>query len=203
MADTQKEFTSTPTVVALSFCLLGLIVLLILLYKKLNKESDGEYTIRHIVFKEGGLRDRVRGAAMVLGTRLGVQLWPHSDLQEHGEEMQEIQDEEGQVDESSSQESDSEEGEQEEEDSVEQSGETKGKGDDTSSLEGSDLEEKASLMNKGETEGKEEGKGGVGDGKGEPSGGGGLQININQLSGSAIWFEEEGGEANVSDVTAL
>lgn len=193
--------SSTATVLTLFFCLIGLIILLIFLYKVLNKESNGEYTIQRIVYKEGGLRDRVRGAAMVVGTRLGVQLWPHSDSEEDGEEMQEIKDEEGQMGKHSSEENESGEDEHEEEDNVEQSDEMKENGDDTShdnsSLEGLDSEEQASLIYQPEE------KGGDGDSKGEASGGAGLQINISQFSGSAIWSEEEGGEALVSDVTAL
>lgn len=159
-----------------------------------------------MVYKEGGIRDRVRGAALALGTRLGVQLWPRSDTDEDGEEMQEVQDEEGQLQEGSSQGSDSEEEE-------EQCGETKGKGsdssDDNSSLEDSEGGEQTRLTDqseaKGETgeKGEEREKAGDGDGKGEESGGAGLLINLKQFSGSATWSEEGGGEGKEGDMTAL
>lgn len=209
MANSSEYKTSTPTVLILVFLLVCLVILLILFYKKLNKESEGKYTIRRMVYKEGGLRDRVRGAAVFLGDRLGVQLWPNSESGEDGEEMQEFGDEEGQTREHSSQGCDNEEDEQEEEeDNVEQSGERNGNRDDTSgdisSFFDSDMEERASLMDqldaKGETGEKGEEKGGDGDGKGETSGGAGLQITLSHLSGSANWSAGEGG---VSDVTAL
>ncbi len=193
--------TSSTTVLILFFCLVVLIALLILFYKKLNKEANGEYTIRRIVYKEGGVRDRVRGAALGLGARLGVQLWPGSDTDEDGEEMQEVQDEEGQVEEGSNQGSDSEGDDQEEE---EESAEPdKGKGrdtDDNSSLRSSEAGEEARLTDEPEAKGTTGEK--VGDGEGEASGGAGLLIDLKQFSGSAIW-SEEGGEGKESDVTAL
>lgn len=205
MTDSVEYKTSPRTVLILFFCLIGLIVLLIFFYKKLNREANGEYTIRSIVYKEGGVRDRVRGAALALGTRLGVQLWPGSNTDEDGEEMQEVQDEEGQVEEGSSQGNDSE-GDDQEEEEEESAEEEKGKGgdtDDISSLEGSEAGEQASLTDQPEAKGRTGEKVGDGEGKGEASGGAGLLIDLKQFSGSAIWSEEESGEAKESDVTAL
>ncbi|XP_042367744.1 uncharacterized protein si:ch211-119e14.1 isoform X2 [Plectropomus leopardus] len=157
-----------------------------------------------MVYKEGGLRDQVRGAALALGSRLGVQLWPQSDTEEDEEEMQEIRDEEGQVEEGGSQGSDSEGDDQEEEDSEEQCDKAKGKGgdttDDNSSVESSEAGEQARLTDKADAKGETEEK--VGD-KGEASGGPGLLIDLKQFSGSAIWSEEEGGEGKEGDTTAL
>lgn len=196
MADIEYK-SSNATVLFLFFLLLGLIVLLIFLYKKLNKESEGKYTIQRMVYKEGGLRDQVRGAATFLGERLGVQLWPNSESEEDGEEMQEIQDEEGQMGGHSSQGFDSEEGEDEAD-----FGERNGKRGDTSDENSSfgDPEERVGLMDELEVKGEMEEKEGDGDGKGEASGGAGLQITLSQFSGSANWSGAEGG---VSDVTAL
>ncbi|XP_070786150.1 uncharacterized protein [Enoplosus armatus] len=195
--------SSTRTVLIIFFCLIGLIVLLIFLYKKLNREANGEYTVRRMVYKEGGVRDRVRGAALALGSCLGVQLWPRSDTDEEGEEMQEVQDEEG-----GSQGSDSEgDDQEEEEDSVEQC-DTKGKGGDTSddnpSLESLEEEEQARLVDQPQAKGEmREEKVGDGKGKGEASGGAGLLIDLKQFSGSAIWSEERESEGKDNDVTAL
>lgn len=202
MAEPGTTITpSTRTVLVLFFCLIALIVLLILLYKKLNRVATGKYTIRRMVYKEGGIRDRVRGAAVALETRLGVQLWPRSDTDEDGEEMQEVQDEEGQLEEGGSQGSDSEE---EEEEKEEQCGEVKGKGGDSSgdnsSVETSEGGEQTRLTDQpeakgemGEKEEEKEEKVGDGEGKGEASGGDGLLINLKQFSGSATWSEEGGG----------
>ncbi|XP_051284409.1 cyclin-dependent kinase 11A [Dicentrarchus labrax] len=197
---------SKTTVLLLFFCLLGLLALLFFLYKKLNREANGEYTIERIVYKEGGVRDWVRGTALALEARLGVQLWPRGDTDEDGEEMQEVQDEEQQVEVGSSQGSDSERDEDEDEEE-EQCGKTSRKSitsDDNSYLGDSVGEEHVRLMDepeaKAETGERGEEKSRDGDSKGEASGAPGLLIDLKQISGSAIWSEEGGMD---SDVTAL
>lgn len=198
MSDSNN--TSNRTVLILAFCLIGLLLLLIFLYKKLNKDTNGEYTIKRMVYKEGGVRDRVRGAALALESRLGVQLWPQSDTEEDGEEMQEIRDEEGQVEEGGSKGSDSK-GEDQEEDSVkEKEGDAS---DDNSSVQSSEAGEQARLTDQADAKEEKEEKVGDGEGKGEASGGPGLLIDIKQFSGSAIWSEEEGCEGKDGDMTVL
>lgn len=192
MAD-PGESSSNSTVLILFFLLLGLIALLIFLYKKLNKETNGEYTIRNMVYKEGGVRDQLRGVALALGTCLGVQLWPHDDR-----EMQEVRDEEAQVKNDDRQVSESEEkdGKAEEEDSD--------TSDDESHLEGSEAGEEARLNDEPESkeeEEEEEEKEKEDKTEGEGSGGTELLISLNQFSGSAIWSEEQVGE--FSEVTPL
>ncbi|XP_049424731.1 uncharacterized protein si:ch211-119e14.1 [Epinephelus fuscoguttatus] len=192
--------TPNKTVLILAFCLIGLLLLLIFLYKKLNKDTNGEYTIKRMVYKEGGVRDRVRGAALALESRLGVQLWPQSDTEEDGEEMQEIRDEEGQVEEGGSKGSDSK-GEDQEEDSVkEKEGDAS---DDNSSVQSSEAGEQARLTDQADAKEEKEEKVGDREGKGEASGGPGLLIDIKQFSGSAIWSEEEGREGKDGDMTVL
>lgn len=193
---------SDKTVVILFLCLICLIVLLIFLYKKLNREAEGEYTIRRMVYKEGGLRDQVRDASLAVGTRFGIQLWPRS---EEGEEMQEVRDEEEQVEDGSNEE-DSEEDEQGvdggDDDDDDGSDDIGDKGSDTpddgSSVDGSEpgehtrltpeSEDKGSVEKKGEEE--EEVEDGAENGA---SGGAGLSINLEQFSGSVTWSEGEGG----------
>lgn len=197
MAD-PEESSSNSTVLILVFCLLGLIVLLIFLYKTLNKETNGEYTIRNMVYKEGGVRDQLRGVALALGTRLGVQLWPHDDM-----EMQEVTDEEAQLKKDDSQVSESEEkdGQAEEEDSD--------TSDDESHLEGPEAGEEARLNVEPESKEKEKEKENEEKEKEEKedkmeterSGGTELLISLNQFSGSAIWSEEQ--VSKVSEVTPL
>ncbi|XP_077356390.1 uncharacterized protein LOC144003735 [Festucalex cinctus] len=84
---------STTTIVLLFFVLVGLVVLLVVLYKRLNKETNGEYTLRHVVYKEGGLRDGARRVTAALRTRLGVPLWPRGNPEDDGEEMRDFQEE--------------------------------------------------------------------------------------------------------------
>ncbi|XP_041635813.1 acidic leucine-rich nuclear phosphoprotein 32-related protein 2 [Cheilinus undulatus] len=190
----------------LSIIFIILLVLLILLYKKLNRDTHGEYTIRRIVYKEGGVRDQVRGVAFALETRLGVQLWPRGDSDEVGEEMQEVHDEERDVDGGSIQGSGSE-GDDKEEEEDERTGEGDDTSNDNSSVESSETGEHARLMDqdkgKGELGEKRENEERDGDreGKGEASGGAGLLIDLKQFSGSATW--SEGGICRDGDVTAL
>ncbi|XP_012730238.1 protein gar2 isoform X1 [Fundulus heteroclitus] len=208
-----KMAPSDKTVLVLFFTLVILIALLVFLYKKLNKEANNEYTIRQIVYKEGGVRDRVRGVALTAERHLGIQLWPQSDEDE--EEMQEVQDEERDVEAGDSQQgsdgSDTDGEDEEEEDSMDRSGSTKEKDGNSSCGESSGAGEEDRLMSdkpeekeevasqseeKQEKEVKEEGKA-------EASGGTGLLIDLKQFSGSAIWSEEGGGEGQGADVTAL
>lgn len=156
------------------------------MYKKLNKESNGEYTIRNMVYKDGGIRDQLRGVAVTLGTRFGVELWPSDNL-----EMQEVRDEEAQK-------GDSQVSEREEKDGKAENMDNNSS-DDESSLEDSEAGETARLTDEPERgekgEEKEEIVGGDGNGGAE------LLINLNQFSGSVIWSEEQVGE--FSEVTPL
>lgn len=213
----EDKTTSDKVVWTLLIGLIILVLLLVLLYKKLNKDTSGQYTIRRMVHKDGGIRDRVRGAVVVLETRLGIRLWPQSEGEEEGEEMQDVRDEEGDADRGD------ERGESEgEEEKDEGEGRGDNSSDDYSSLEGSDLRERAKLTGqedaKGEMEGKTEEKraekgesredGGSQEGKeggeGGGGGGGGMLIDLKQFSGSAIWSEDKKDEQDKeNDMTAL
>lgn len=196
MADSVPFSSSTRTLLVLLFLLVGLIILLIFLYKKLNRETNGEYTIRNMLYKEGGVRDRVRGAASGL-----VQLCPHRDTDNYSAEMGDIQVEEGEMEKGG--EEDGHKGE----DNLEQCGKTEGKdtdtSDDDSSLEGSEVVEQTRLIGEPEAEKEEEKKQKAGDGEGKAEAGRSaeLSINLKRFTGSAIWSEEEVSE--VSDVTPL
>lgn len=199
MADHEKteNAPSNTTVIILFLCLIGLIVLLVFLYKKLNKEANGEYTIQHLVYKEGGIRDQVRGAALTLWARIRL-LRPDQDANGCESEDEEM----GQC---GSQGSDSEGDNHDEEDDVEQCSKTEENKDDTSdedsSLEDSEAEEQTKLTEQAEKGEEKLEKVEDQEGKGEASRGAGLLIDLKNFSGSAIWSEEGVGE--VSDVTPL
>ncbi|CAN9509671.1 unnamed protein product [Ophioblennius macclurei] len=191
---------SIGTVVALFCCLVVIVITLLFLYKKLNKETNGEYTVQRIVYKEGGVRDQVRRVALALETRLGVQLWPRGDADDVGEEMQDFRDVEAEGGSRSDGEGD-EESEEEEEDSNSSGREGS---DDGSGVE--EEEEQAKLIEEPKehqvkieaAEGKQEDKG---EGK---SLGTGLLIDLNQFSGSAIWSGEQGGlNEDASDIATV
>ncbi|XP_074518291.1 uncharacterized protein LOC141784366 [Halichoeres trimaculatus] len=203
MGDVKYE-SNDQTVLILLFCLIALLFLLFFLYKKLNREANGEYTIQRMVYKEGGLRDRVRGVVSALEARLGVQLWPRSDTDEDGEEMQEVCDEERQMEEgrrgSDGDGDDQEEGEEEEEEERRNRGDETS--DDNSSLESSEAGERARLTDEPVAKGGEkEEKVGEEEGSSEASGGAGLLIDLKKFSGSATWSED--GVCKDNDVTAL
>ncbi|XP_061620598.1 uncharacterized protein si:ch211-119e14.1 [Phyllopteryx taeniolatus] len=150
--------SSTTNIILLFVIFVGLVVFIIL-YRKLNRETNGEYTFRRVVYKQGGLRDRARRATAVLETCLRVQLWPCGDSNESGEEMRDFQEEPSGNEErrrrsrcsSGSQASDIEDG----------------------SPQGSGVEARR------ESETEEESR--------APD----VFVNLNQLSGSVMWFEED------------
>lgn len=193
--------SSSPkvTVAILSVFLVLLLVLLVYLYKKLNQQANGQYTIQRMVYKEGGVRDQVRGVALAVGTRLGIQLWHSGDSDKSGEEMQDIHDEEGEMERGGSEGSEEEEGEEE------QCSDTVSRDSGTSADDsGSEAGEDARLMGQPEeteaTEERVEKERGE-ERKGDAGGSAELAIDLKQFSGSAIWSEEQMAEVN--DVTQL
>lgn len=195
---------SNGLVSTLLACLIVLVLVLIFLYKKLKKESNGEYAIRNIVYKEGGVRDRVRGAAMALEARLGVQLWPHGDGEDDGEEMRDVRD----VEADGGSRSDTE-GDEEDHSS---SGGRRDKTDEGSSLgeeeeeeedDDDDDDEQAKLMDEPEEHAEAEGTEDKQDRAGGKSGRAELLIDLNHFSGSAIWSGEQGGADESVTATVL
>lgn len=186
---------SNATVAILSVFLVLLLVLLVYLYKKLNQQANGQYTIRRMVYKEGGVRDQVRGVALAVGTRLRIQLWHSGDSDKSGEEMQDIHDEEGEMERGGS------EGSEEEEQCSDTVSRDSGTSADDS---GSEAGDDARLMGQPEeteaTEERVEKERGE-ERKGDASGSAELAIDLKQFSGSAIWSEEQTAEVN--DVTQL
>ncbi|XP_053716632.1 uncharacterized protein si:ch211-119e14.1 [Synchiropus splendidus] len=192
MADPIEYHTSNATVAILTICLVALIGLLVFFYFYLNKEANDEYTIHQLVYKQGGLRDHLRDATLALEGRLGVQLWPRNDSADEGEEMQEIQCEEGQVDEISSLISWSKRDEKEA-DGAACGGVHNEEASDKSSLDGSDTRREAPEKQEEEEESSE-----IITVLDQDCGGAGIVINLNQLSGNAIWSEEQDGDGNVT-----
>lgn len=194
---------STTTIILLSCCLAGLMLLLVYFYKKLNKEAKGEYTIRHMMFKEGGIRDQTVATALTLRTRLSELLRPGSDSPEGGDEIQAVRDEEAQLVEGDSEGSDTD-GSSQEEDEEEQNLEQRkgGRASDCSSTsEDSKAREHPRLMTAHvEPEVKRAEKEEVVESQGEGRGGSGLLIDLKQFSGSAIWSEEDKLEREVTSL---
>lgn len=177
--------------------------MLVHLYKKLNQQTNGQYTIRRMVYKEGGVRDQVRDVALVVGARLGIQLWRSGDSDKSGEEMQEINDEEGGLERGGSKESEDEGDDEEREEEQYSDTESRDSGtsaDDSSSEAGEDArligQQKEVKVTEDGVE-KERGEEGNSDANGSSE----LAIDLKQFSGSAIWSEEQTTEVN--DVTQL
>lgn len=194
--------SETNNIAILSVVLVLLLVLLVYFYKKLNQLANGQYTIQRLVYKEGGVRDQVRGVALVVWTRLGIQLWPRDESDKSGEEMQEINDEEGGLERGGSRENEGEAGDEENE---EQCSDTESRDSGTSADDsGSEAGEDARLMGQPkdakvteERADKEKAE----EGNGEANGSSELAIDLKQFSGSAIWSEEQTAEVN--DATQL
>lgn len=195
--------STNKTVAILSVFLVLIFVLLVYLYKKLNQQANGQYTIRRLIYKEGGVRDQVRGVALVLGTRLGIQLWPSDNSDKSGEEMQELNDEETELERGGNKESEDEGGDEEREE--DQCSDTESRDSGTSADDsGSEAGEDARLTGQPrdakvteEIAEKERGE----EGNGEANGSSELAIDLKQFSGSAIWSEEQ--TAEVKDITQL
>ncbi|RAM39482.1 hypothetical protein DOZ52_29035, partial [Enterobacter hormaechei] len=76
MTQADNMSGSTSTVLVLLFLLIILALALVYFYKKLNADTNGQYTVQRIVFAPGGLRDRVRQGVGVVENRFGVHIWP-------------------------------------------------------------------------------------------------------------------------------
>ncbi|CAL8377659.1 unnamed protein product [Boreogadus saida] len=223
MTGVTDETTSLKTVILLFLCLFFLVLLLLFLYKKLNKQTDGEYTVSNVVLGEGGLRDRgrelLRDACL---THLGVRLWADQDddeedsesgvgREEWGEEGEEGEEQEGDSRGSASDEEDDEEEEEE--------GGRKGDGEDVPDGRANVPNDKNPAcentqlivvveQTRGGWDGKEkeevveevEEKAGSNE---EEEQGPGLMINLKQFSGGAMWSEDDKDDGTIIDLTVL
>lgn len=206
MAEDVINSVSYASIVGLSLFLVALLLLLFFLYKYLNKEASGKYTVHRIVFRKGGLRDRARRTAVALGNRLGVQLWPQNETN---------QDEENEEDEEEASSNESE-SRNYEDDGIAQVNEQKsdymtdvndakgssGDNSEDSSDDDEQAEAKPEPQLKAEAVKKTEETVGVDvqeNKAGETSAP--IVISLNQFSGSVLWSEEDKCEGG--DVTAL
>ncbi|KAL2079111.1 hypothetical protein ACEWY4_024855 [Coilia grayii] len=215
--------SSDTTCVVLLFMLLILVSLLAYLYRRLNRDTSGQYTVREMVLGKDGLRDRVRSGVVVVETRLGVHLWPRPRPRPSDEEAGEEGEEAG-----SARDSDVEEGQTQADEQKEGAGGAEGGGgeseheeedseDDYSSMEGTDLRERAKLIkdldeqadeqekDRQEGGGKEEGprKEREEEEEEKEEENRGLLVNLQEFSGSAIWSEEKKEDDTDIDLTAL
>lgn len=214
MDNVYDETTSTRNVLIAFFILVFLVCLLVSLYMWLNRKTNGQYTVRQLIYGQDGARDRIMSGVRVLEVRLGRRLWPLGTDEEAIRE-EEHKNEPSDVERGSEgRESEGEEEDDEREDGGDDSS------DDYSSMGGYDLRERAKLTDEKEEireheekreenmkekwESKEDGECDEGAVGGEKSGGGGLLIDLHQFSGSAIWSEDRSeGVRDKDDVTAL
>ncbi|KAL6490493.1 hypothetical protein MHYP_G00008380 [Metynnis hypsauchen] len=199
MTGTDTGSNSTPIVLTLFFLWLLLVLILIYLYKRLNRETNNQYTVQRLVYGEGGLRDRV-----VQGVEVVTSLTARFRPQNHDEEeaigdIEDDYDEEGDEEREGTCQNDTNADENEEEDKDDSS-------DDYSSI---DLKERVKQNNSTEElkvdeeqkkeskdEEKEDGHKQEEEMKNEERVG--LLVNIKPFSGSAIWSEEKTEETNVT-----
>ncbi|KAG7461854.1 hypothetical protein MATL_G00195540 [Megalops atlanticus] len=179
-----------------------LILVLVYLYKRLNRETDGQYTIRQLIYGKGGVRERVQNGVTAIESRLGVRLRPRKaeDI-EGGEEDDDREEEEREQERASGKDADSLAEEEQHQDGD--------SSDDYSSLEGVDLRERRKLHENAEVkvvsegekteekgeckEEKKQEKDTGGEEKNSETGAaaGGLLADLKDFSGSAIWAEEK------------
>ncbi|MCJ8731680.1 hypothetical protein PDJAM_G00202310 [Pangasius djambal] len=203
MSDTQHT-DNTSTVLILFFILILLVLLLFYLYKRLNHETKGEYTIRQLVFGEGGLRDRMRQGVAVVEARLGDRIRSRNNDEEQALSINEDgnsgKEEEG--------EEDAGEGHSENKTEEKEEEHQNDSSDDYSSI---DLKERVK-QNKGKEEEKKEDEQKEDEVVNDEAKGDnskqeedvkneervGLLVDLKTFSGSAIWSEEKTEETNVT-----
>ncbi|XP_052010044.1 FK506-binding protein 4 [Xyrauchen texanus] len=200
---TSYSADSTPTVIALLFIWVILVLALVYLYKRLNADTNGQYTLQRAVFAEGGLRDRLRQGVGFVENRFGVNIWPRPRDEEE-EVMQGI--EGGDVEEEDD--NDKQNESHGDEDDEQESGDVKDdSSDDYSSI---DLRERLNLRKEDqkrvteEEEKQNEAAAGEEDTQSEEAKNEekvGLLTDLKPSAGSAIWSEENKDGGN--DLTAL
>ncbi|XP_016097560.1 nardilysin-like [Sinocyclocheilus grahami] len=183
---------NTATVLALLFIWIILVLALLYFYKKLNADTNGQYTVQRMVFAPGGLRDRLRQGVGVVENRLGVHIWPqrHDDEENIGDNDEEDKEGEGRDKQNDSY---TEEGEQQEHDD-----DRDDSSDDYSSV---DLRERAKMQME-EKEEKEEAAAGEEDKSQEVKNEEKVEliVDLTPFTGSAIWSKEN---KDGNDLTAL
>ncbi|GAA6111299.1 cilia- and flagella-associated protein 251 [Tachysurus ichikawai] len=204
MASTSGN--STVTVLILFFILVLLLIVLFYLYKRLNHETKDQYTIQHLVFNEGGLRDRVMQGIALVEARLD-----NMRSRTHDEEQALSIDEDGGIDKEEGEDNAGQGHSENEKTDKKAEEDHNDSSDDYSSI---DLKERVMLNNSKEEKNKEKEQeeekvakdGANGDGskpveddvKNEERVG--LLVDLKTFSGSAIWSEEK---KEASNVTAL
>ncbi|XP_067308097.1 protein tyrosine phosphatase receptor type C-associated protein [Pseudorasbora parva] len=203
MATEKVSVDSTPTVLVLLVILIILAVALVYFYKKLNADTNGQYTVQRMVFAPGGLRDRLRQGVGVVENRFGVHIWPQprDDEENIGDNDEEGGDHDKQNDSYA-------EGEQQENDDG---------GDDSSDYSSVDLRERAKMQMEEKNEAEEEKEKQKEEKKEEEAAAGGedrskevkneekvgLLVDLKPFTGSAIWSEESKNGNEGNDLTAL
>lgn len=206
MMSDKNNADSTPIVIALLFIWIILALALFYFYKKLNTDTNGQYTVQRILFAPGGLRDRLRQGVGVVENRLGVHIWPQQRDDEENIGGHDEEDEEGEGQDKQN-DSYTEEGEQQEHDDD---------GDDSSDDYSSvDLRERAKMQmeKKEEKDKSEEDKEkwkeeAAAAAAGEEDKSEGVRnpervellVDLKPFTGSAIWSEES---KDGNDLTAL
>ncbi|XP_063043343.1 cilia- and flagella-associated protein 251 [Engraulis encrasicolus] len=76
---------SNGPVVVLLLLLVILVALLSFLYWRLNRDTNGQYTVREMVLGKDGLRDRMVSGVAAMETRLGVNLLPRPRTGDDGD----------------------------------------------------------------------------------------------------------------------
>ncbi|XP_016330296.1 prostatic spermine-binding protein-like [Sinocyclocheilus anshuiensis] len=187
---------NTATVLALLFIWIILVLALLYFYKKLNADTNGQYTVQRIVLAPGGLWDRLRQGVGVVENRLGVRIWPqrHDDEENIGDNDKE--DEEGEGRDKQNDSYTEEGGQQEHDDDRDDSS------DDYSSV---DLRERAKMQMEEKEEKekqKEEAAAGEEDKSQEVKNEEKLEliVDLTPFTGSAIWSKEN---KDGNDLTAL
>lgn len=199
---------NTPAVLALLFIWIILVLALVYFYRKLNTETNGQYTVQRMVLAPGGLRDQLRQGVSVVENRFGVHIWPQP---REDEENIRDKDEDDENDQDKQNDTYTEEQEQENQEDKDE--------DSSSDYSSVDLRERAKNQTAGkkkeekedeeeekpkeeeEKKEEEEEEKKTEDVKNEEKVG--LLVDLKPFTGSAIWSEESKEKNQGNDFTAL
>ncbi|KAL7876136.1 hypothetical protein AOLI_G00110990 [Acnodon oligacanthus] len=194
MTGSETGSNSTPIVLTLFFLWLLLVLILIYLYRRLNRETNNQYSVQRLIYGEGGLRDRVIQGVEVVTNFTGRFLPQNRDEEEA---IGDIENGDEERKETCQNETNADENEEEDKDdssddysSIDLKERVK-QNNSTEELKKVEEQKKESKDEEKEDEHKQEEE--VKDAERV-----GLLVNIKPFSDSAIWSEEKTEDSNVT-----
>ncbi|TRY92547.1 hypothetical protein DNTS_029822 [Danionella cerebrum] len=95
----MTQNSAESTILSLLFFWLLLVLTLVFLYKKLNAQTNGQFTVQRLVLGPYGLRDRLRQAVGLVENRFAIRVWPRPrNDDDYDDEQEQENEEDGSID---------------------------------------------------------------------------------------------------------